>query len=278
VNKKISVIILLTFILFISFTGCVENNKKSEEKQYAIHNSNPVAIIHTPKDTYYFGDIIELDASESYDSDGKIVSYSWDFGDGGKAEGKKVKHTYEFENEFDVTFPIIYTAFLYVKDDDNSIKVTDHQIMLFPKEYKFYFDSEKLTADNPTEKQDMLTKAGSKSQISYALDTPISIQKCKWNATIHLDKPILAIATKISISLYDNSGKEITNNEEKLGINILWKEKTVEISGALDKTEEIKLIKITITSFSLRNKINILTGGEKASFICFDFKDQNFLA
>jgi len=271
VNKKISVIIIFTFILFISFAGCVENNKKPEEKQYTARNSNPVAIIHTPKDTYYFGDIIELDASESYDSDGKIVSYSWDFGDGGKAEGKKVKHTYEFENEFDVTFPIIYTTFLYVKDDDNSIKVTDHQIMLFPKEYKFYFDSEKLTVDKPTEKQDMLTKTGSKSQISYSLDNSISIQKCKWNATIHLDKPMLTIATKISISFYDYNDTEIANKEEKLGLNTLWIKKTVKISGELDKTEEIKSIKITITSFSLRNKINILNGGEKASFICFDF-------
>jgi len=260
-------------ILSISFSGCIENNEKSKEKQGISYNSIPIAIIYTSKDTYYFGETIEFDASESYDSDGEILSYTWDFGDEEIAQGQKVKHIYDFENDFDVTFPIIYTAILYVADDSNSIKVTDHQIMLFPNGYKFYFNSGQLTTEKPSEKQDILTKSGLKSQILYSLENSTSIQKCKWNATVYLDKPILAIATKISISFYDNSGKELTNKEKKLGINILWKEKTVEINGALDKTEEVKSIKITITSFSLRNKINILTGGEKASFICFDFKD-----
>ena len=88
---------------------------------------------------------------------------------------------------------------------------------------------------------------------------------------MHLEKPLFTIAIKISIYFYDKDGDEITKKEEKLGINTLWKEKKVQINGIFDKTEEFESIKITISSFSLRNKINVLYGGEKASCICFDF-------
>ena len=38
---------------------------------------------------------VVFDASRSYDPDGQIVRYSWDFGDGGAAEGKIVEHKYK---------------------------------------------------------------------------------------------------------------------------------------------------------------------------------------
>jgi len=38
---------------------------------------------------------IHFDASNSFDPDGGIVSYHWDFGDGGTAEGVKVSHAFE---------------------------------------------------------------------------------------------------------------------------------------------------------------------------------------
>lgn len=38
---------------------------------------------------------VVFDASRSYDPDGEIVRYSWDFGDGGVAEGKVVEHKYK---------------------------------------------------------------------------------------------------------------------------------------------------------------------------------------
>jgi len=187
VNTKIFIIMISIIILSISFSGCIENNEKSKEKQGISYNSIPIAIIYTSKDTYYFGETIEFDASESYDSDGELLSYTWDFGDEEIAQGQKVKHIYDFENEydfendFDVTFPIIYTAILYVTDNSNSVKVTDHQIMLFPKEYKFYFNSGQLTTEKPSEKQDRLTKSGSKSQMKNKIDLQNQVQKAKFH-------------------------------------------------------------------------------------------------
>ncbi|MBN2244268.1 MAG: PKD domain-containing protein [Candidatus Aminicenantes bacterium] len=53
---------------------------------------------------------VDFDASKSFDRDGKIVSYSWDFGDGTKGEGKKTKHTYEKPGK--------YNAILTITDDN----------------------------------------------------------------------------------------------------------------------------------------------------------------
>ena len=46
------------------------------------------------------------------------MSYKWDFGDGQTAKGKKVEYIFEFENELDILYPLIYTVILSVKDND----------------------------------------------------------------------------------------------------------------------------------------------------------------
>ena len=55
---------------------------------------------------------IHFDASESYDLDGSIVSYSWDFGDGNTATGVIVDHAYSEDGNYTVT--------LTVTDDDGA--------------------------------------------------------------------------------------------------------------------------------------------------------------
>jgi hypothetical protein len=56
-----------------------------------------------------------FDASDSYDIDGEIVSYEWDFGDGTVAQGIAVQHTYSVPGE--------YTVALTVTDDDGIASV-----------------------------------------------------------------------------------------------------------------------------------------------------------
>ena len=55
---------------------------------------------------------VAFDASTSEDSDGEIVSYAWDFGDGETGEGKSVNHTYSEADTYNVT--------LTVTDDDGA--------------------------------------------------------------------------------------------------------------------------------------------------------------
>jgi len=56
--------------------------------------------------------VLEFDASASYDPDGRIVEYDWDFGDGWTDSGVLVEHSYPREKS-------IYTVTLSVFDDDD---------------------------------------------------------------------------------------------------------------------------------------------------------------
>lgn len=274
-NKKITIILIFLLLLSIIFSGCLEEPKSVEENSNSSDNQPPIGSISAPEKVY-FGETIEFDASKSYDSDGRIVSYNWDFGDEETADGVKVKHIYRFENEFDIDYPLIYPIYLFVEDDDGSTTATVHQIQVYPKEYIFYLSSQKLTTKKPSSAKDKirgsgLFKLGSPQVITYALENSVTVQKCTWNATVYLKKPLFTIANKISVILCDNEGNEITKKELKLGRSILWREKIVQIRGAFDKEEEFRSVKIVVYGFSLRKEIGILYGGEKASYICFDF-------
>ena len=51
---------------------------------------------------------VQFDASESYDPDGEIVSFFWDFGDGTSAEGMNVEHIFpQQQTEYLVTLTVI---------------------------------------------------------------------------------------------------------------------------------------------------------------------------
>jgi len=75
-------------------------------------NLNPVAIINA---STYFGQIplsVGFSGENSFDPDGTISSYAWDFGDGNTDTGADVTHTYEGPGYFKVT--------LTVKDNSNN--------------------------------------------------------------------------------------------------------------------------------------------------------------
>lgn len=264
-NKKIIYIIISLILIFTTFSGCL-NKSESIENSDLKDNLPPTAKIIAPYEAY-FGENIEFDASNSYDSDGKIISYSWDFGDGENIEGIKVCHSYKFENNFFIKYPLIYPITLLIKDNKGTLIATTYQIKIYPKEYKFYLNLNGLTAEKPIFFKDKI------NSFIYELENPIIVKKCIWNVTLYLKKPLFLLIKKIILTFYDHQGEVITNKEEKSSIRIFWKEKIVKLNGEIKKEVEFKSLKIEIHSFSLIPRINIIYGGEKASYICFDFSN-----
>lgn len=98
--KRIYLIVLLATV-FISSCSVVPDikNIKPTARFSSLHTSSTNVLE------------ISFDASESYDEDGKIISYSWDFGDTNKAIGSTVIHKFTKAGR--------YLVRLSVKDDKN---------------------------------------------------------------------------------------------------------------------------------------------------------------
>jgi len=79
-------------------------------------NRPPVAMFTESAEQVYTNETVYFNASESYDSDGSIVSYLWDFGDETNATGVMVEHAYADNGNYTVT--------LTVMDDDNATDTT----------------------------------------------------------------------------------------------------------------------------------------------------------
>lgn len=65
-------------------------------------NKPPASVINFTKN----GGIFTFDASASSDSDGSIVQYMWDFGDGATASGINISHSYSQTGKYPVTLTI----------------------------------------------------------------------------------------------------------------------------------------------------------------------------
>ncbi len=87
-----------------------------------VSNRPPVAFFTENATKVEKGELIHFDASESYDLDGNIVSYFWDFGDGTNATEVTVDHAYLEDGNYLVT--------LTVTDNDGaSSSISDRKIV-----------------------------------------------------------------------------------------------------------------------------------------------------
>jgi PKD repeat protein len=80
----------------------------------------PSAIIIASETNPFVDELVTLDGSSSYDLDGSIVNWSWNFGDSATASDETVQHSYStFGN---------YTVTLTVEDDEGYIDSTETTI------------------------------------------------------------------------------------------------------------------------------------------------------
>lgn len=83
-------------------------------------NSEPVAAIEADGKVGLAPYVVNFSASASTDSDGAIVSYSWNFDDGGTATGPEVSHSFTGANTYNVT--------LTVTDNDGAESTSTYRI------------------------------------------------------------------------------------------------------------------------------------------------------
>jgi len=76
-------------------------------KTVAVYSNEPVVDFHFSPDHSKAGQSITFDGSNSFDPDGKIVDYKWDFGDGAYADEPVVKHAYSKAGDYPVTLTVI---------------------------------------------------------------------------------------------------------------------------------------------------------------------------
>ena|GEM_PF-1359670 len=72
----------------------------------AAPNREPVAAFEYSPEAPGTNESITFDASDSYDSDGSISSYEWDFGDEATTTGRVVNHSYTSPGEYDVILAV----------------------------------------------------------------------------------------------------------------------------------------------------------------------------
>jgi PKD repeat protein len=72
-----------------------------------LRNSPPIAIFTTSPSKGSTFTNFAFDASRSNDPDGRITDYRWDFGDGKRAKGEDVTHTYAREGNYDVNLTVV---------------------------------------------------------------------------------------------------------------------------------------------------------------------------
>lgn len=97
-------------------------NSQGEENSLTItvtvENTPPVANCRFSSDAPLIGELIQLDATGSIDSDGVIVDVQWDLGDGTSLRGSRASHVYETAD--------VYTLRLTVVDDLGGMDTVEH--------------------------------------------------------------------------------------------------------------------------------------------------------
>jgi PKD repeat protein len=76
------------------------------ELEIVINNLAPVAAATQSMETAFVGDSITFDASGSYDIDGRVNKFNWQFGDDTIGSGKVVEHSYDSSGKYTITLKV----------------------------------------------------------------------------------------------------------------------------------------------------------------------------
>ncbi len=93
------------------------DNNSANDAIYITVNDPPDAIAHCNDDLVATEQVITFNAYSSVDRDGELEYYAWTFGDGARAEGQRVQHSYDRSGD--------YRVVLTVRDNSTTSSDTD---------------------------------------------------------------------------------------------------------------------------------------------------------
>ncbi|HAN00598.1 MAG TPA: hypothetical protein DCQ26_18540 [Marinilabiliales bacterium] len=119
----------------LQLAACVDNLEEADVYFDDVELSNPdlgdgspKILFTVSKNNVLVGETISFDATESYDYDGTITNYHWDFGDGATTDGVMVTHAYSSDS--------IYHPMLTITDNDNKTNSASTTIFVFDASQK----------------------------------------------------------------------------------------------------------------------------------------------
>jgi hypothetical protein len=272
-NVKAALVIIA---LILILAGCID---REEPFVSSSKNLDPIPVVSISGTVLpevnqtlayaYDGATVTFDASNSYDPDGEIVFYEWILDETNiRRSGPVVSHTYDIEV---VDLVNIVEVILILGDDNGSIVYHPFNLGVIPERFIFYFDLGSLKNEMPEvgyEKVEAtMGRFRQTERLNYSLDEAVPLLRCKWSATINVEKPFLGFISRVSLVLYNSTGGEIAEGYEKVGF--FGREKTVSIDGFIDEPRVFKSLEVNIYGFSLGERVKLVYGGE--SFISFDF-------
>lgn len=116
-------IIAIVAIILAVFAIAVPEDEEDDEDEVETSNKSPIANISVTNNTIEQNTTVNFDASESTDSDGTIVEYTWNFGDGTEGTGMTVNHAFENSGS--------YIVVLTVYDDDGASHIDTLTITVY---------------------------------------------------------------------------------------------------------------------------------------------------
>ena len=110
----------------------VDDNNGAYYVFTTLPNCSPVAKITFFKKSVFVNERLIFNGLSSYDVDGRIVNYHWDFGDETSADGKITAHNYETSGNYTVT--------LAVTDDDGAESKDTVKVLVKEKQKRALFN------------------------------------------------------------------------------------------------------------------------------------------
>jgi PKD repeat protein len=247
----------LFFILFISFFGLVSYVRALTSFQPTFVSKYggsvtafpPIADAGPDQDVYIY-DVVFFDGSGSKNPYGQITSYSWDFGDGARASGKKVSHSYTSVGVFTVkitvkdnfqltdTDTLIITVSMPTIEEIGGLPI--NETIKFLKLMSLEDSLELLMNLNSSDAVDLF------GELNVSLAQNIVNTAARSNYTTEMSAILLGVEKELAAEIIIGLGEEIGVKfvESLMGINATGCAYIVESAISLDLVNLTKLLEM----------------------------------